>query len=198
MRNYKYYCDEIENVENYDKALADGFKGWECHHRLETHFSDGTPRPKNAQLTYKELIALGTYWNRPANELIFLTTKEHRSLHKKGKQLSEETKIKLSEAHKGKKLEPFSEEHRRKIGEAHKGKSTWTKEKHHSEETRKKISEAHKGKPTWNKGKHHSEETLKKISEAGKGKHWYNDGTKSIMSKTCPEGFVPGRINYVR
>jgi predicted GIY-YIG superfamily endonuclease len=39
----------------------------------------------------------------------------------KGK-FSEETKRKISEANRGKKLPPFTEEHRRKIGEANKGK----------------------------------------------------------------------------
>ena len=33
----KRYCKDYENIENYDKALADNFKGWHCHHRLETH-----------------------------------------------------------------------------------------------------------------------------------------------------------------
>ena len=57
------------------------------------------------------------------------------------------------------------------------------------------------GKPAWNNGKHLSAETRKKISEARKGKptcikgtNWYNNGVKSIRAKTCPEGFVPGRI----
>ena len=57
------------------------------------------------------------------------------------------------------------------------------------------------GKPAWNNGKHLSAETRKKISEARKGKptcikgtNWYNNGVKSIRTKTCPEGFVPGRI----
>ena len=33
-------------------------------------------------------------------------------------------------------------------------------------------------------------------SEAKKGLHlhWYNNGSTSILAKTCPEGFVPGRI----
>ena len=57
------------------------------------------------------------------------------------------------------------------------------------------------GKPSWNNGKSLSAETRKKISKARKGKpscakgtNWYNNGVKSIRAKTCPEGFVPGRI----
>ena len=50
------------------------------------------------------------------------------------------------------------------------------------------------GKPAWNKGKQVSEKTRQKLSEATKGKHWYNNGVKSIRAKTCPEGFVKGRL----
>ena len=56
-----------------------------------------------------------------------------------------------------------------------------------SDETKRKISEA-------KKGKHLSEEHKRKMGEAHKGKHWYNNGVKSILAKTCPEGFVKGRI----
>ena len=69
----------------------------------------------------------------------------------------------------------------------HLGKPTWIKGKHLSEETRKKMSEA-------KKGKHLSEEHKRKLSEAHKGNHWYNNGVTSILAKTCPEGFVPGRL----
>ena len=127
MKHHELYCDNIENVENYEKAKADNFKGWQCHHRLETHNSNGERRL--VDITSKELIALGMYYHRPANELIFLTTKEHRCLHfkgkstwNKGKHLSEETKRKISEAQKGKKLGPLSEEHKRKIAETMAGK----------------------------------------------------------------------------
>ena len=50
------------------------------------------------------------------------------------------------------------------------------------------------------KGKPVSEETRKKLREAAKGntntqgKHWYNDGKINVMSKECPEGFVPGML----
>ena len=32
------------------------------------------------------------------------------------------------------------------------------------------------------------------MDEAHKGMHWYNNGVKSILAKTCPEGFVKGRL----
>lgn len=142
----RHYTSDWTNVENYEKAKADNFKGWDCHHRFEL---DGI-----TTLSIQELIGLGLYYDRPAEELIFLTRGEHIKLHHKGKKRSKETRKKMSDAHKGKHL---SEEHKRKVSESHKGIC-------HSEESRKKISESHKGK-------HLSEETKKKLSEARKGKH---------------------------
>ena len=96
---YKLFCKEPENIENYEKAKVDDFIGWECHHRLETHNSDGERRL--VDITRRELKALGMYYNRPVSELIFLPTSEHSRLHMKGKHLSEETKKKMSESKKG-------------------------------------------------------------------------------------------------
>ena len=118
MRHYfENYCKEPEKIENYEKALADNFVGWLCHHRLETHNSDGERRL--VDITKKELLALNMYYNRPAEELIFMKESEHKSLHHKGKKLSEETRRKMAESAKGK---PKSEEHKKKIGETLKGR----------------------------------------------------------------------------
>ena len=207
---YKQYCKDYEKIENYEKALKDNFEGWECHHRLETHTPDGERRP--VDISKKELIALGMYYHRPAEELIFLTVKEHNAF-KKGKHLSEESKKKLSEANKGKKL---SEETKKKLSEARKslhwfnnGKiSKRAKEcppgfvpgriEKLSEETKKKLSEANKGKQAWNKGKKMPEETKRKLREVNigrmKGMRFFNNGKINIRAKECPEGFVPGRI----
>lgn len=168
---YKHYCDDIENVENYEKAKADNFIGWHCHHRLETHNSDGERRI--VDITREELKALDMYWHRPSSELIFLTKGEHTGLHNVGKNHSEKWRKEKSEAMSGERHPLYG--------------------KHHSDETRKKMAEAHKGK-------HLSEETKKKLSEAAKlskaykERHWYNNGIKNILSKTCPEGFVPGML----
>ena len=167
----KSYCkDDISLIENYDKAIADITQVWHCHHRRETIFSR------------KDLKEIGEYYNRPACELIFLTSLEHKRLHNLGKRISAEHKRKLSESMKGEKNPRFG--------------------KHHSAEARKKISEARKGKHiSARKGKHISEETRKKMSEAHKGKmnptfgtRWYNNGVICVRAKTCPEGFVKGRI----
>ena len=96
---YKQYCKDYENIENYEKAKKDNFKGWDCHHRLETHNSDGERRL--VDITADELKALDMYYNRPADELIFIPIYEHSRLHMKGKHLSEETREKLREARKG-------------------------------------------------------------------------------------------------
>lgn len=93
---------------------------------------------------------------------------------KLSKPRSEETKKKISETLKGKK---HSEETKKKLSEAHKGK-------HASEETRRKISETLKGHLAWNKGKHWqlSEEAKKKMSEAKKGKK-FSEETKMKISE---------------
>ena len=132
MKNhFERYCKNYENIENYQKAKTDNFKGWHCHHRLETHNSDGERRL--VDITVAELQALDMYYNRPSSELIFLTESEHNSLHKP----SEESKKKMSEAKKGRHL----------------GKDNSFYGKHHSEESKKRMSEANKGRHWYNNGK---------------------------------------------
>lgn len=66
------------------------------------------------------------------------------------------------------------------------------------------IKEANTGKkhPGLNKGHIVSEETKQKISIGVKGNtntkglFWFNNGIKNIMSHSCPEGFVPGRLKF--
>ena len=179
MRNFGKYCTEPEKIENYEKALADNFKGWEIHHRLETHNSDGERRLVG--ISMDELKALGMYYNRPASELIFLTVSEHNSLHKKGntytlgKHHSEESKKKMSLAKKGMYI----------------GEKNPFYGKTHSEETKRRLSEA---------AKNMSEETKKKIGAAQigntnvRGTRWFNNGKINIRAKECPQGFIPGML----
>ena len=111
----KYCKEELSKIKNYDKAIADTTQTWHCHHMTETWWN----------CSVKDLIENECYYNRKACELIFLTPEEHKSLHMKGKILSEETKRKLSEANKGKvsprKGVTLSEETRIKMSESHKG-----------------------------------------------------------------------------
>ena len=122
---FERYCKDYEKIENYQKAKKDDFKGWHCHHRLETHNSDGERRL--VDISYKELKALGMYYNRPAEELIFLTESEHNAF-KKGKTCSAETRRKMK-GNKNALGYKHSEEAKKKLGEAKKG-NTYTKGKH--------------------------------------------------------------------
>lgn len=77
-----YCCEDISKVENFDKWMTDTTQTWVCHHRLETHTSDGEKRL--VDLSREELKALGTYYDRPPEELIFLPRSDHMRLHSKG------------------------------------------------------------------------------------------------------------------
>jgi hypothetical protein len=106
----------------------------------------------------------------------FLSEETRRKIGEahKGKVVSEETRRKLSEAGKGKVL---SEETRRKIGEAQKGKVV-------SEETRRKMRDAQKGRPPM------SEESRQKQAKSLKAYHAKNkpvpisEETRQKMSRS--------------
>lgn len=135
----KQFCNgDITKIENYDKAMTDTTQTWHCHHKLEIH--------DDYRNTIEDLILMNLYYNRPPEELIFLTPKEHSDLHKigykhshKGGFQSEEKRQKISKANKGKKRGPLSEEHKIKLSKSLKGRVF-------TEEWKRKISEARKGK----------------------------------------------------
>ena len=182
-KGIKNFCkDDISLIENFEKAIYDSTQTWHCHHRRESE----TPR--------KELIKRGEYYKRPAEELIFLPQKEHRALHNvlifKGKK-------RKPSWNKG---VPHTEETKRKMSESHKGKTTWNKGNKVSDETKLKMSIAHKNiseetrKKMSEAKKNMSEETKQKISDAMKGLHLFNNGTITVRAKSCPDGFVKGRL----
>lgn len=105
--NIKKFCSgDFSLIENYNKAIKDN-NLYDCHHRLETHDSNGNKRLVN--LSVKELKALGMYYNRPPEEFIFLTHENHTSLHllnnkiNLNKKFNIETRKKMGLSHKGKK-----------------------------------------------------------------------------------------------
>ena len=168
FKQAKKYCkEELSKIKNYDLAIADKTQTWHLHHMTETWWN----------CSAKELIENECYYNRKACELIFLTPAEHRRLHQNGYKYSEESRIKMSEAKKGKK---FSEEHCKNMSASLKGRNAWNKGKHniYSEETLKKMSKIHKGRRT----------------KGATGMHWYNNGIVNKVSYECPEGFVEGRL----
>lgn len=90
-----------------------------------------------------------------------------------GKHHSEETKQKISKVHKGKKL---SDETKQKISNGLKGRQK-------NEETKKKLSEIMKTKPSHWKGKTRTEENKNKISNTLKG-HLVSEETRLKISNT--------------
>ena len=150
--SFERYCKDYENIENYEAAKKDNFIGWECHHR------------RGANITQKELISLGQYYNISSDELVFLTTAKHNQLHHIGRHHTEDSKKRISAASKG---------------------------RHHTEEARKKMSDADKGKP---KTKEHKKKIAEAARINSIGRHWYNNGKENKFCYECHPGFVPGML----
>lgn len=116
----RYCCEDISLIENYEKAINDNSQVWDIHHKLGIEY------------TTKELIKMNMYFNVKSNDLIFLTRKEHKLLHKdrKGKKWTKEQQIKFSNTMKGRsvwnsgKTNIYSEETLIKLRK-HKRKYKW-------------------------------------------------------------------------
>ena len=94
-KNTRYlekYCTDYKNIENYAEALSSPLK-YDLHHRREI----------SEHKSKSDLIEENLYYNRPAEELIFLEHGEHIRLHNAGKQyalghlVSKDTRQKISE-----------------------------------------------------------------------------------------------------
>lgn len=205
-KQIREFCEDYTKIENYEEAIHDIDKTWQCHHRLEIS-------PTGKVFSAAKLVALGLYYKQPPEALIFLKPADHTILHnvaranyksrktKKEKRSKEElSRIKSENSKKAweKRKEEgwnFPEEAKRKISESHKGKDPWNKGKkgvqRHSEETKKRISEKmkggnstswKKGQTAWNKG----------MPGHTKGKKRYTNGEVRIYAFERPEGFWEG------
>lgn len=99
--NARAYCKEdISKIENYELAMNDT-EMWECHHRTEIWWN----------CSRQELKDNECYYNRPAKELIFLTKAQHRALHNKVRERTEEYRTNVSKGlKKSSKFQSFMKE----------------------------------------------------------------------------------------
>lgn len=73
-KTVKQFCSEdLSLIENYQEAINDTTQTWHCHHKLEIELNKSE----------NDLNNMNLYYNRPASELIFLTKRDHMSLHQK-------------------------------------------------------------------------------------------------------------------
>ena len=166
----EFCCEDVSLIENYDKAIKDDSQIWHCHHRLEIVDDVITSRD--------ELINSGLYYNRPANELIFLTVHEHMILHSNHR--TDEMLYALGSANRGKK---FSKERRLKLSVAQKN-SMKKHEVMQSEEYREKCRQAKLGEKNPNYGKVYTDEEKLNLSLKLKGKsHPQSEETRKLLSK---------------
>ena len=140
-RVYAYCCEDPSLIENYQLAKADNFKGWHCHHKMELVVTGAV-----VNASAKDLQDWNLYYNRPADELIFLKASEHRHLHMVyGDKYEHKVPLEHNYFHTHKFC----------------GKENGFYGKHHTPETLAKISRL---------GSHHTNETKLSISNTTKAR----------------------------
>ena len=162
----KYCCEDISNIENYDKAVADKTQTWICHHKLEI---------KDLKIFSRQLLINdGMYYKRPAAELIFMTKSQHHKLHSLNMSLTWHSKLSKNAKTGGMTGKKHSEQSKKKMSESHKGLKSPNKGNHFS----------------------HTDQAKKKMSESHKGKVWINNGVKSTLCcpENIPSGWKKGRL----
>lgn len=143
LRFIKKCCkDDYTQIENYEQAINDNSQTWVLHHKLEIH--------EDYINSKEQMINMNLYYERPSNELIFLTKAEHNRIHTKHRKLSEETL-----KHKSEAMKSFwsSEEGSIRKQEMKPKLKLINLGRVRSEETKNKISNSKKGSIPWNKGK---------------------------------------------
>ena len=81
-KDINVYCKDFTKIENYSKAILDTSQTWDCHHRLETHLlKNGKWAERDEEILIEQLIDDNLYFDRPPEELIFLTRSEHKKFH---------------------------------------------------------------------------------------------------------------------
>lgn len=135
----KRYCSEdISNIENYDKAMADQTQTWDCHHRAEIL--------PCGRYSINQLQKYGLYYNVPASQLVFLTHFDHMRIHKIGNNFGRKGKL-------GTRLGAIvSEQTKNKIRASKIGKPSPRKGVRLLESTKTKMSEAKKRRHWYNDG----------------------------------------------
>lgn len=162
-RQRKYCCEPLSSIENYDKAVADTERVWHIHHRIETDYPCSM-LGKNGEYSYKELIAYGLYYHRPAKELIYLPPSEHTLRH--ACSISDGLKKSLNSVEKIK-------ERKLKAQIRH---ALRDEQKKMNEETREKRMK----------------EMYKRLGEKRAKGHWFTDGVNNRYGVECPDGFHLG------
>lgn len=168
----RQYCSEsITKIENYEEALKSEDR-YDCHHRDEIKV---LPSGMKVYRSQKDLIEAGRYWKCPANELIFIRHDDHLLLHGSERPVDHEKASNIAKQASITRIARgnhwHSEETKKKISEAHKGKSSWNKGLTYSNP---KVSIALTGKKL-------SEKTKMNMSKSRTGRKWFNDGINTFF-----------------
>ena len=181
MNHYGYDKFSIEQIEVCEDHLLDDREiYWIAYYQSTNpdygyNMTEGggggdtfTGRTEEAKQQFREAVSKRQLGTKRSKETI-----EKQSKALKGRKLTKEHCLKLSEAQK----ERYRHSHPHNYG------------KPMSEYNKQKLREANLGKKQSDETKLKRKETLSKLK-------WWNNGIKNVRAEECPEGYVAGRINF--